>query len=303
MSNAEKIEKLAYKFKFVPMSEGRKGSVESELLFLVMREMKLMTSSGEINEEYYDGEILSKSYESAMNDYGMQDETTAEIVPFLKIIRSHYNLNSRSLLKKQMKEKDGVAYKLSENSIKLFLKETARELHCKDFKMPRNVKNHDAVVKLLKEMGADDRILKAFEDVFGERHSVSDTVSSSSEDGVPSGNLSDSTGLNEFSDRELIEYRICDSIDASMAKILNKTEKKFARYFLTIIYGQNTIQSVIIADCIERYIDKEFLDYYLGHIGDGEDDCHILAGYLDVTLGSVESRLREARKNFARYGL
>ena len=299
--DAEKniIENLAFKLKFGNLSKVKRQVTEFRLLSELMKCIKLnkylpqnfnegfsMLAENEAKMEY-DGEILNKAYRSAFEAYGKKDVETGEIIPFLKIFYSHYNVKKQGLAAKFLNDRKP-ENKLKMQRINDLLKEISVKYGIDYTKNSFNVLNRGVLEKTFAQwqVGKEEAD-KVFEILDSSYFCYDDA--SEKEDTGKIYKVSDSAAYSSGMISDNAQHIISDVLERGYKLCKTNAQKKWFKCIaaskIASVYG------IDIPFFIRKYIDEDFSAYYLDKTKKSLKDIELLAGYMNVETETARKKV------------
>lgn len=259
---------------------------------------KLLEESFQYNE--YDSVAITKAYISSMESYGMRDEETGEIVPFLQIFRAHYKYKKLDIAKNKLKEnRYSVEIKEKEKQIKDYLVALNKKWGKKE--LPEICWNYDKAVLFIRNLSMDkdnrDKALQTLTDLYT-------TSYVKRESGIPmedvEGNQVESSSLEQVaitSEKEKVNQvdRLTNLIENLYVEV-DDDLKLYAKYYITMkILLKYTILGHRNTE-IEFYIDKDLQEFYYRNYSDYTDEKYIkdiIADYIGKKSDTVRKKLNK----------
>lgn len=259
---------------------------------------KLLEESYQNKE--YDSEAIVRAYQSSLKSYGMRDEKTGEIIPFLQIFRSHYKYKKLDIAKIKLKEnRYDIEIKEKEEQIKDYLVALNEKWGKKE--LPDVMWNYDRAVLFIRNLSMDkdnrDKALQTLTDLYT-------TSYVKRESGIPTedveGNQVESSSFEQVainSEREKATQvdRLTSLIENLYVEV-DDDLKLYAKYYITMkillkykILGHRNTE-------IEFYIDKHLEEFYYRNYSNYTDEKYIkdiIADYIGKKSDTVRKKLNK----------
>ncbi len=294
------IENLAFELKFGNLSKVKSQVVEFRLLSELMKCIKLnkylpqnfnegfsMLAENEAKMEY-DGEILNKAYRSALEAYGKKDVENEQIIPFLKIFYSHYNVKKQGLTARFLNDRKP-ENKLKMHLINNLLKEISIKYSIDYTKNSFNVLNRGVLQKMFVQWQISkeeaDKVFEVldssyfcYDDIFknentGKIYKISDTAAYSS-------SMISDNAQHIISNVLERGYKLCKT------NAQKKWFKCIAASKIASVYG------IDIPLFIRKYVDEDFSSYYLDKTKKSMKDIELLAEYMNVETETARKKVK-----------
>lgn len=327
-----RIEELAYDISFGNLNKTRRDVCWTELLSLLMQVDFFIEESGKkrkINFRreaaafrnaqstvqdahdvrgkasslfYYDGEILAKALKSSFEKY-RQPENHQH---FLQIFRAHIFTKMLGIKQTHTIAQTGAEEQRAKRVwIREFLNHAAKVLgqeHVarknKSNEFDFEILSRDKSIAYLKRIGADEEMIKNFEELFSEKHVVKNEVPM--EEGNEIRYRADTHVTEDHTANEVTVMKITDIVDKGMEAACKGNYRllPFIRYYFTLhFFEQIGTQNYVLYYMIQPYIDEYLLsfckEYWCGKTLKKQD---ILARYLHLEPDTVRKRLKSVEK-------
>lgn len=316
----ESIDELACAIKF-DFKEYRKTELiryKSDLAAIMLKKIHLgefsanekgdlkkddqLSQNWKIND--YNGEVFTKAFKSALENYGKLDEKTGERIPFERIFISHYTIKKPQVKVDRYKENNyNVEIKLKTNAIKLLLQQQAKELANKRLPDDLKIEKFDDCVVFLRSLNADveatEKAINKLTDLYMDRYvqRVRPVLGENEDEEI---SMADFAGQEQV--REAVVDKIAYGLDKALSDISNfkdKSLEQYACYYITmkiiLRYKINGFNNQII----DEYVDKDLEKLYFEKYSQYEDEKYvkdIVADYTGKRPDTVRKKLDKVKK-------
>lgn len=244
-------------------------------------------------DDNYSGKVIMETYNDVMRIYGMKDQTTGTIIPFMKLFNNLWNLRKNKIIKEKIEEIDYYNAKAKESSMRTFLKKNLKSSNQGDKRF--NVLNIDKVTKALEENNSSPAVIQEAQFIMANNIVSADSIVDD-ENNEDSGTCqSDAVVIYDYEAADSAITTIVDGIEYALKNAKSPVIKRFILIhanieflnFVPSIGNNNFIQ-------LKKYADKDLLRYLFQV--DIDDEVQAVANYLKLERETVRKNLKKAKQ-------
>lgn len=301
------IEELAYKIKFGNLNETQ---TEIARIRFLSELFKYKNLSGYLaqnlqkddnllikteNKKEYDSEAFTKAFQSALAAYGKKDETTGELIPFLKLFNSYYNFKKLGIKTAAFNEQRADS-KIRRGRINDLLAKIAAK-YGQDYERDSfNVLNSGKLQKMLDEWQVNKKEKECVLHVLENNWVGSDDIADS-ETGDDSGTyLSDAVAFKRKELSDNTTQLIADAFERGLANCKTTAARRWFKcivaYRILNEFGDK------IPFVLQKFADKDFAEYYIKSVSPELREIDILAAYMQVESETARKKVSNFVKFF-----